>query len=264
MKNYLTSIVIIVLVISLIAFSAFNPQQEQGKGNQKKEQQQNKGNKGQDKGNQGQGNKDQDKGNQGKNDDKPGLSKNTGNNKNDKVDNRDDRGQGNNENKNKDVVFNRNFKWDRETFKDRDKIKKQDKVTICHKFNRANEQPVTIRISSSAVDAHMNHGDVMGDCPDVVNDRNGFSEGFWKIRNRYYNSLYENQDQVYYSRSILDYALERLGFARQQLVVDRNSGLPVAVLERRQATVVELEQNVSLLETLLGVAATLVANKLAD
>jgi len=38
--------------------------------------------------------------------------------------------------------------------------------------------------------------------------------------------------------------------------------MPVADIERKQATVVELEQNVSVLETLIGVAAEVVANKL--
>jgi hypothetical protein len=65
-----------------------------------------------------------------------------------------------------------------------------------------------------------------------------------------------------YSRSILDYALERLAASRLQLTTLQNNNMPAADIQRKQATVVELEQNVSLLETLIGVTANIVANKL--
>jgi hypothetical protein len=42
----------------------------------------------------------------------------------------------------------------------------------------------------------------------------------------------------------------------------QNNNLPLADIQRKQATVGELEQNVSLLETVLGVATNLIANKL--
>jgi hypothetical protein len=47
-----------------------------------------------------------------------------------------------------------------------------------------------------------------------------------------------------------------------QLTTLQNNNTPAAEVERKQATVVELEQNVSLLETLIGVTANIVANKL--
>src|SRR5687767_5218110 len=152
------------------------------------------------------------------------------------------------------------YKWDRETFKDRNKYKNQEKVTLCHKFNSGDEPAVTIRVSSNALKAHMNHGDVMGDCPAVTNSR--FSNIFLRNRTDYYNNLQDHYEQVTYSRSILDYALARLANSRQQLVIMQNNNLPVADIERRQVVIVELEQNVSLLERLLGIAANLVVNKL--
>jgi arginine repressor len=106
----------------------------------------------------------------------------------------------------------------------------------------------------------MGHGDVMGDCPAIQGGR--FSDIFQRNRTDYYNTLYYSQDQVSYSRSILDYALSRLTNSRQQLVYMQNNNYPVADIQRREATVVDLEQNVSVLETVLGVAATLIANKL--
>jgi hypothetical protein len=151
------------------------------------------------------------------------------------------------------------YYWDRENFKNRQKIKNQEKVTICHKFS-GNEPAVTIRVSSHALKAHMGHGDIMGDCPAVQGSR--FTDIFLRNRGDYYNTLYNSQEQVSYSRSILDYALARLTNSRQQLVYMQNNNYAPADIQRRETTVVELEQNVSLLETVLGVASTLIANKL--
>jgi hypothetical protein len=152
------------------------------------------------------------------------------------------------------------YNWNRENFKERQKIRNQDKVTICHKFNNDNEPAVTIRVSANALKAHMNHGDVMGECPTITDKR--FSDIFIRNRRDYYNTVSTTQDQVYYSRSILDYALGRLTNSRLQLANMQNNNLPLADIQRKQATVGELEQNVSLLETVLGVATNLIANKL--
>lgn len=202
------------------------------------------------------------KNNQGKNDMNPGKDKNEsdpGKGKNDanrgNAKNDMERGNRNNEK----GTGQDGYYWDRDNFKDRQKIKNQEKVAICHKFN-SNEPAVTIRVSSHAIKAHLGHGDVMGDCP-AVQDRR-FSDVFLRNRGDYYNTLYNSQDQVSYSRSILDYALARLTNSRQQLVYMQNNNYAPADIQRREATVVELEQNVSLLETVLGVAANLIANKL--
>jgi hypothetical protein len=255
------SSLVFILTASSSSFAQGNSQ-DKGKGKQVKEQKQTPAQ------GKGQNKAQDDKGNQGKKDNPPSISQNPNANNQGKGNN----GQGNS-NKDKKVVFNNSDDGDnsgngkkiifnRENFPDRKKFKNQDKVTICHKFNRGDEQPVTIRVSSNAAQAHMNHGDVMGDCPaSVVGDRKGFSEGFWKIRNRYYNTLYENQDQVIYSRSILDYALQRLSDARVQLVQYQSDP---ALYQRRQALVVDLERNTSLLETLIGTAAGYLASKLVD
>lgn len=235
------------LMIAAVAFKTVTQQEK----NPKKEQKQNQAKK-QEKGTK------PDKTNPGQNDNKgqPNKKDQDQPGKNTVKDNQgknDDRGKGNFDMKD-------GYKWDRETFKDRNKIKNQEKVTLCHKFNNANEPAVTIRVSSSAVNAHMNHGDVRGDCPAVTNSR--FSDIFLRNRTDYYNNLQDHYEQVYYSRSILDYALARLANSRQQLAIMQNNNMPVADIERKQVIVVELEQNVSLLERLLGVAANLVVNKL--
>ncbi|MGV3530308.1 MAG: hypothetical protein ACO1OO_15505 [Flavisolibacter sp.] len=153
------------------------------------------------------------------------------------------------------------YHWTPETWSTRNQYRNAGKVTICHKLN-SGENPVTINVSSHALQAHLNHGDVQGECPAYNDDR--YDTDYWNRRTDYYNFLGQQYDQVIYSRSVLDYALERLGLARQQLVETQNGNYPPEVITNRQLAVTELEQNVSLLEQLLGVAANLVVNKLMN
>ncbi len=274
MKKYLPILGFSLLIVTAVAVTAAGTQQDKNPKKDKQEQpgkQKDKQDKGkpddQVKGNQG---KNDDKGNQGKNDEKgnQGKNDNKGNqgNKDDK-DDKDNQGKGNND-KNDGVVDDRGnfmkkgFKWDRETFKEREKFRKGEKVTVCHKFNREDEPAVTINISANALQAHLGHGDVRGECPAVENDR--WSDRFLRQRSDYYNNVVATNEQVVYSQSILDYALNRLTGARTQLVTLQNSNAPAADIERKRLLVVELEENTSLLQNLIGVTASLVANKLAD
>jgi hypothetical protein len=164
-----------------------------------------------------------------------------------------------NEGKHDRTDMNDSYHWTKENFKDREKLSKQDKVTICHKLN-GNQQGVTLSVSANAVKAHMNHGDIMGECPQVNNS--GYSSTFIQQQTNYYNVIQSTHEQVIYSKSVLDYALERLAASRIQLVTMQASNMPVAQIQDKQTAVVELEQNVSLLQTLLGVAINFVAGKL--
>ena len=233
MKKSITLLGFSVLIVTAMAITPANAQQD--KNNNKKEQAQ-KQQKKQDKPDKA------DKVNQGKKDGKD----NNGNN--------DDK-SGNNDK-------NDGFKWDRSNFKNREKIKNKakEKVTLCHKFNSNDEPAVTIKVSSHALKAHLNHGDIQGDCPTVANK--SFSDNFLRKRTDYFNTVQTNHEQVSYSRSVLDYAVARLTSSRQQLATMQRNNMPVADIERKQAKVVELEQNVSLLETLINAAANLVVNKL--
>jgi hypothetical protein len=254
MKKRMTLFGILVLVVMAVAFTPFQ-QKEKGKQNQNGQKQ-----------NQAKNQDKPGKGNNGKNGNEQGEGKmekeNKGNNKNDNKDNYKGNGNnGKNEDKNRSSHGNKDgYSWDRESFKERNKIRNKEKVTLCHKFNNEDEPAVTIRVSSNALEAHMNHGDVMGNCPVTTNS--GYSDIFLRNRTEYYNSIQHTQEQVMYSRSILDYALERLAASRLQLTTLQNNNMPAADIQRKQATVVELEQNVSLLETLIGVTANIVANKL--
>lgn len=278
MKKQIKFLGIIIMMMAATAVIAAGTQQDKDKG-QKKEQQ--KGNdkpqKVDGKENKGQGKyKTDEKSDQGKNDN---GNKGKGNSDNKGQGNNDNRGQGNSDDKNEgkndnnngngndkgkkgDVDLTDGFKWDRNSFKDRSKVKNQDKVTICHKFNNNNETPVTIRVSSNALKAHMNHGDVQGDCPKVDNTR--YSEKYEKRRADYYNELQAANEQVIYSQSILDYAKLRLAQSQQALAATDANRYTMAQIQERQATVTELEQNVSLLETLVGVGTQLLVNKLTN
>lgn len=243
MKKQIILLGFSVLLITAMSFNSGITQQK--KNNDKKEQKQNQPKK-------------QDTARKADNKGQPAGKK-------DQKDNKDRNNVKGNEGKNDDIIRANNemkdgYKWDRETFKDRNKIKNQEKVTLCHKFNRADEPAVTIRVSSQALKAHMDHGDIMGDCP--AETTSPFSDIFIRKRTEYYNNLQNHYEKVLYSRSILDYALARLADARQQLVIMQSSNIPPPEIERKQVIIVELEQNVSLLETLIGVAAGLVVNKL--
>lgn len=262
MKKTINKIGISLLIIAAVTITAFIPQEKNNK-KDKQQQQQDRDKKDQ-KGNQG------NQGNQGNNNGKDNKGKNENGNPND---NNDNQGKGNQEkNDAKDKKDKKDqgekkvhgeddgYTWDREKFKDRRKYRNKEKVVICHKYNRADGQGVSISVSSNALKAHMNHGDIMGDCP--ANRDKRYSDDYLRKRNVYYNYLQETEEEVMYSRSILDYARTRLADSRSQLVVYQTNNMPAVEIQRKQAAVTELEQNVGLLEALIGGVAGYLVNKL--
>lgn len=246
-KIVLFSIMLTVLAVTVTSLAQKG---KENKGNDKEQQQGNgKKNKenGRETGKHNDKDKDKDKGNGREHGNDDGKKEKNSKNDNEGV-----------KNKMKD-----GFKWDRETFKDRKDIRKNiGKVTICHKPGRNNRPGVTISVSGNALKAHLGHGDAEGVCPAVTNT--GFSNTFLERRTDYYTGLQNSQEQVLYSRSILDYALERLTGARSQLVVLQNNNAPAADIERKRLLVTDLEQNVSLLQTLIGVTANIIADRLMN
>lgn len=268
MKKQVTILGFALFIFAAVAISTFaqNGKENKGKGNNKEVQ----GNK-----NNNQNGEKGDKVNKGKNGDNPNkgsqANENKGKGKSEKGNNNN--GKGNGDGKGRDTNDNDErgqgkhkmkdgFKWDDQTFRDRDKIRKgMEKVTICHKFRSGDEPAVTIRVSEAALKAHMNHGDVTGECP--ANTGN-FSDDYLRRRTNFFEVLQNGQEQVIYSRSILDYAIERLTGARTQLVTLQQSNAPAADVERKRLLIVDLEQNVSVLQTLVGVTANLIADKLVN
>lgn len=249
--------IMMVLALSCAIILSAAAQQGQGKGQDKKQEVKGKGNQ---KGKKGEGNQgndnavnkgnkgnNQDKDNRGKNDDKTNKG-NSGN---------DNNGRGND----KASVKNNNgvFIWTPKTFRDRKQLRKGEKVTLCHKVGKESGG-VTINVSEHALQAHLNHGDVRGECPN--NGSNKYSDRFLKRRADYYNQLQNSNEEILYSRSILDYARSRLSGAQTQLVQMKSRNTQDDEIQRKQVVITELEQNVSVLEQLLGVATTLVVNRL--
>ncbi len=257
MKQQISYLAFALVIFAAVAITSFAQGKKEGKGNGKEQH-----------GNNGKGN-DNKPGNSGKDHGKGNDHKNNGNNNGNGNDKDHGNGRGNNKHEDEDISpgNSRNkmkdgYRWDNETFADRKKIRNNmNKVTLCHKFKNGNETGVTISVAEPALKAHLNHGDVMGECPAVTGN---YSDVFIRRRTDYYNVLESGQEQVLYSRSILDYALERLTGARSQLLTLQNTNAPPADIEQKRVLIIDLEQNVSLLQTLLGVTANLLANKWAN
>ena len=288
MQKKITLAGILFLTTAVVMLTAASYQQKDKNNNGNAQKNEAKGNKGQQmRSNDGRaqekkqdqndnGRKNEQRGN-GRDDYDKGNSENKKNDRNDFDDNDkiDKKNKGNNSSgnngKNDDnrfndtkLKYNKNtlygYNWNDNDFKDRKRYRNQEKVTICHKVKNNGEPGVAIRVSESALKAHMNHGDVVGDCA-AVNNTN-FSDGFLRNRRDYYNNLQQTQEEIYYSRSVLDYALLRLANSRSQLQQMQISNMPAADIQRKQQTVTALEQNTTLLQTLVGVAVEIVANKL--
>lgn len=152
--------------------------------------------------------------------------------------------------------------WDRNTFKNRVKIKNQEMVTICHKFIKVGEPNVTIRVSANAAKAHLRHGDVTGECSAPPTTKNRYSTLYINQRNKYYNTMETSGEQLAYSKSILDYALARLAQSQMELAILQKQKDRQAEVARKQAAVFQLQQNTSLLETMIGVTANLIVKEL--
>ena len=273
-KITLSSTLILAISALLLTSASLQQKEKNGKGNsQKNEQNANKDNG---KGQKASNNNGQNDGLDNNNTNRKEKQKvypingDNGNGKNKQKDDKDDKrddnnGQGDDKNNNKDKIkFDKDglygYNWNDDDFKDRKRYKKQNKVTICHKVNRKGEPGVAISVSENAVKAHMNHGDVVGECPAVSNTN--FSKGFLTNRKDYFNNLQQTQEEIYYSRSVLDYATQRLTNSRLQLQQLQNNNAPAQEIERKQQAVVALEQNTTLLQSLIGVAVEVVANKL--
>ncbi len=260
MKQQISLLAFAMIIMAAVAVSSFTQgkKENNGKGNQKEQ-----GGKDHEKGN---GKDKSDKGNSNK-EDKADKANNKGNseqgNSKDKHGTGNDKDDKGNKDGNGKHDMKDGYKWNNETFGDRKKIKnKGDKVTICHKFNKGNEPAVMISVAEPALKAHLNHGDVVGECP-VVNKGN-YSDAYIRRRTDYYNVLQTGQEQVLYSKSILDYAFERLTGAKTQLVTLQRANAPAATIEQKKVLVVDLEQNVSVLQTLVGVTANMLANRWAN
>lgn len=285
MNNNVLKISILPLVFLLaISFTGLPPQKEkgknednsQGKGNQDERRNGNDKSDNQSRGNnnndQGRSNDDRDEANKGRSDNNSqGNNKyDQGNNKNKNNGNSDDRMNGSNDNRGSDKNKGKdkdkgngksrreNVKWDRddninwgfENYASRKRPKDNKKVTICHNTGDS-EFPVMINVSENAVKAHMNHGDQMGNCATNYSDR--WPANYIRTRENVYNNYENTWETMSYSESLLRFAADRLLGIKSTFQTQRST-LSSQDIQRKEALILDLQNNVNSLENQLAVS----------
>ena len=285
MKNNVLKISILPLVFLLaISFTGLPPQKEkgknednsQGKGNQGERRDGNDKSDNQSRGNnnndQGRSNDDRDEANKGRSDNNSqGNNKyDQGNNKNKNNGNSDDRMNGSDDNRGSDKNKGKdkdkgngksrreNVKWDRddninwgfENYASRKRPKDNKKVTICHNTGDS-EFPVMINVSENAVKAHMNHGDQMGNCATNYSDR--WPANYIRTRENVYNNYENTWETMSYSESLLRFAADRLLGIKSTFQTQRST-LSSQDIQRKEALILDLQNNVNSLENQLAVS----------
>ena len=293
MNNNVLKISILPLVFLLaISFTGLPPQKEkgknednsQGKGNQGERRNGNDKSDNQSRGNnnndQGRSNDDRDEANKGRSDnnsqgndkyDQGNNKYDQGNNKNKNKGNSDDRMNGSNDDRGfdnndkgkdkdkKNGKFRReNVKWDRddninwgfENYASRKRPKDNKKVTICHNTGDS-EFPVMINVSENAVKAHMNHGDQMGNCATNYSDR--WPANYIRTRENVYNNYENTWETMSYSESLLRFAADRLLGIKSTFQTQRST-LSSQDIQRKEALILDLQNNVNSLENQLAVS----------
>ncbi len=151
------------------------------------------------------------------------------------------------------------YGWNDKSYKNRKDKRNKVKVSLCHKPANG-KGGVSITVSQNALKAHLNHGDYEGNCN---NSDNGiFSDIFNRNRTEYYNTVENSREQLFYSQSVLDYAIQKLSSTQYLLETQKQNGLSAAEYSIRQAAVNKLEDRVSLLQTTVNVATALLINSL--
>lgn len=139
--------------------------------------------------------------------------------------------------------------WGFNNFADRRHPKKNKKVTICHHTGN-DGYPVVISVSENALKAHLNHGDERGDCQVTYSDR--WDRNYIEARQNVYTRYEETWENMSYGEALLKYAVERLTGVRTDLN-SRRSSYSADDIQRRENLILDLQNNVSALESQLAV-----------
>jgi hypothetical protein len=283
MKTNILRISILPLILfTVLTFANIQPpQKDKGKNDKENKEQGQSGNKGKDEergngnskgnaqvqgNNQGRGNNAQghgnDKGNQGQGNNKSG-DHGQGNNKSDNHGKRNsdmDNGHGHgingkiNHGKGNSSIMNGRrdveLDWGLNDFGNRKRPGNQKKVTICHRPGGQGSNPVTINVSENAVQAHLNHGDQLGNCTMNYSDR--WSSNYINSRENVYNTYEQTWETMSYSEALLRLAAEKLLGVKTDLTRTRST-LTSQEIQRREALIYELQNNVNTLDNQLGV-----------
>jgi hypothetical protein len=256
-KNNIVQLSFMPLIL-MIALAIVVPQQdkkdsknkekrETGKDDDQKDNNSQKGNN-QDKSDQGNGKNNQKSDNKNK---QNNGSKNDDSNKgSEKKDWEIKRGKGNSSvlNGKRDIDIN----WDLSNFANRKHPKNQKKISICHKPDASGSgNPVNISISGNALNAHLNHGDQIGNC--TVNYSDRWSDNYIKSRESVYTVYEQTYETMSYSEALLRYAAEKLLGIQTNLNTSRVN-LSSQEVERRELLILDLQNNVTNLEDQLQVS----------
>lgn len=260
-KNILRIAILPIMLLTILAFTNVQPPKDKkdDKGNKQQDQSSDKG-KGQSKenDNHSQGNKNQnnDKGvkndNVHKNNSDKG-NKNPGKDNSDRKDmknvdfNKNKHSNGNSRklNGNRDGEIN----WNLNDFANRKHPKDQKKVTICHNPSSDGKNGVTINVSENALQAHRNHGDQLGNC--TIDNSDRWSDRYIKSRENVYNTYEQTWETMSYSEALLRLAADKLLGIRSNLDRSRAT-LTSNEIQRREALILDLQNNVYSLENQLG------------
>ncbi|MEJ6981031.1 hypothetical protein WG906_11245 [Pedobacter sp. P351] len=261
-KNFLRIAILPIILLTVLAFTNLQPQKDKkdDKGNKQQDQSSNKG-KGQEakeNDNHSQGNKNQDNYKGVKRDNAQDNNSGKGNKRqgHDNSDRKDMKNVDSNKNK----QFNGNSKklngnrdvdidWNLNDFANRKHPKDQKKVTICHSPSSDKSNGVTINVSENALQAHRNHGDQLGNCTIDYSDR--WSDRYIRSRENVYNTYEQTWETMSYSEALLRLAATKLLGIKTNL--DRNrTTLTSNEIQRREALILDLQNNVYSLENQLG------------
>lgn len=139
--------------------------------------------------------------------------------------------------------------WGINNWADRKHPKSQKKVNICHNpSGNDSGNSVTINVSENAVQAHLNHGDIVGNCSNNYSDR--WSREYIKSRETVYNTYEQTYETMSYSESLLKYAMEKLLGVKTNLNTSRLN-LSTQEVQRREGLILDLQNNVTDLENQL-------------
>ena len=139
--------------------------------------------------------------------------------------------------------------WGINNWAERKHPKNQKKVSICHNpSGNDSGNSVTINVSENAVQAHLNHGDIIGNCSNNYSDR--WSREYIQSRETVYNTYEQTYETMSYSESLLKYAMEKLLGVKTNLNTSRVN-LSAQEVQRREGLILDLQNNVSDLENQL-------------
>jgi len=139
-----------------------------------------------------------------------------------------------------------NVDWNLNNFPGRKRPGEWKKVTICHQTGSS--VPVNITVSENALQAHLNHGDQIGNC--TINFGERWPSNYIISRETVYNSYENTWETMSYSEALLRIALDKLLGIKTDLNQNR-SRLTSQEIQRREVLIMDLENNTNALNNQL-------------